>query len=238
MVRTSSARPPSTVTSRSAVARTIAPIVEPSMNETPASSTLRSTDLLTSSPPNSHCTRRVRSTTRTCHHPGSAGSNARRATTTSNGLKRSHQRIGPQPARPPEAADLALRRTAYLTGLGSGRLRLELGQLLVDQAQVDDVIAELTVQQLELLAGHQDGRGAAARAGHHGRLLPQRTPVDRSRPRIAAPAPARAAEGRTARFPRPLGPRPRRTPARRRRSDRAQLDHLRRHRDGWPGRPE
>src|SRR5215207_695557 len=204
MVRTSSARPPSTVTSRSAVARTIAPIVEPSMNETPASSTLRSTDLLTSSPPSSHCTRRVRSTTRTCHHPGSAGSNARRATTTSNGLKRSHQRIGPQQARPPEAADLALRRTGYLTGLGSGRLRLELGQLLVDQAQVDDVIAELTVQQLELLAGHQDGRGAAVRAGHHGRLLPRRTPVDRSRSRIAAPA--RAAEGRTACFPRAARP--------------------------------
>jgi hypothetical protein len=82
--------------------------------------------------------------------------------------------------------------------------RLGLGQLLVDQAQVDDVVAELTVQQTELLAGHQAGWGAAARAGHHGRLLPRRTPVDRSRSRIAAPA--RAAEGRTARFPRAARP--------------------------------
>src|SRR4029453_11077841 len=73
--------------------------------------------------------------------------------------------------------------------MGSGRLRLELGQLLVDQAQVDDVVAELTVQQLELLAGHQDGRGAAARAGHHGRLLPRRG-------RTGPPPGGRAARGR------------------------------------------
>src|SRR4029453_5104294 len=94
--------------------------------------------------------------------------------------------------------------TAPLGRMGSGRLRLELGQLLVDQAQVDDVVAELTVQQLELLAGHQDGRGAAARAGHHGRLLPRRGPGDRSGPRIAAPA--GAAEGRTVRLPRAVRP--------------------------------
>src|SRR5512132_148019 len=63
-------------------------------------------------------------------------------------------------------------RGAWLArGLVSGRRRLELGQLQV--AHVDDVIAELTVQQLELLAGHEDGRVAAARAGHHGSLLPR-----------------------------------------------------------------
>src|SRR5512133_1829546 len=53
----------------------------------------------------------------------------------------------------------------------SSRRRLELGQLQV--AHIDDVIAELTVQQLELLAGHEDGRVPAARAGHHGPLLPR-----------------------------------------------------------------
>jgi hypothetical protein len=37
----------------------------------------------------------------------------------------------------------------------AGRRRLELGQLLV--AHVNDVGAELTVQQLEFLADHEDG---------------------------------------------------------------------------------
>jgi hypothetical protein len=84
----------------------------------------------------------------------------------------------------------------------AGRLRLEPAQFLV--AQVDDVVAELAVQQLELLAGHVDGRVAAARAGHHGPLLPRRMPVDRSGLRIAAAA--RAAEGRTVRFTRAVRP--------------------------------
>ena len=69
--------------------------------------------------------------------------------------------------------------------------------------------AELAVQQLELLASHENGRVAATRAGHHGPLLPRPGPVDRSGPRITAAA--RAAEGRTARF---RGhPTPRRTDA-------------------------
>src|SRR5215207_540376 len=82
-------------------------------------------------------------------------------------LKHGHQRTWLQSARPTEDAVVALRRTGYLTDMGSGWLWLELGQLLV--ADVDDVVAELAVQQLELLAGHKDGRVAAARAGHQAR---------------------------------------------------------------------
>src|SRR5918993_1642727 len=73
-----------------------------------------------------------------------------------------HQDLSPGLLGPTqEDPVVALRRTGHLIGSGSGRRRRELGQLLV--AQVDDVVAERTVQQLELLAGHEDGRIAAAR---------------------------------------------------------------------------
>src|SRR5512132_1447771 len=86
--------------------------------------------------------------------------------------------LTPRPARAPLVDPGLVDGTAFkdprrlaCSWSRSGRRRLELGQLQV--AQVDDVVAELTVQQLELLAGHENGRVAAARAGHHGPLLPR-----------------------------------------------------------------